>query len=263
MRDAVLLGGLQGICEWLPISSEGVVAALYGLLAGGDAGDALRYALWLHMGTAISAAIAFRGTLFGLARDAARSPKDPPDLLRFLIVATATSAVVGFPILLTAAVLSEGIGAAGMAIVGALMLVTGIVQLRRPSGDARRGGMEAATMRDALAAGLAQGLAALPGLSRSGLTVAMLLARRVDREDALRLSFLMSVPASVGAGIYAGASGGLLTSGGGLAALAVAAVVGLACIKALLRVAARLNFGGFALALGAAMLAGAAWQALG
>ena len=234
------------------------------MLTGGDAADALRYALWLHMGTAISAAIAFRGTLIGLARDAARSPKDPPDLLRFLIVATATSAVVGFPLLLTATALSDGIGAAGMGIVGALMMVTGIVQLRRPqAADARRGGLEAATMRDALAAGIAQGLAALPGLSRSGLTVAALLARRIDREDALRLSFLMSVPASVGAGIYAGASGGLLTSGGGLAALAVAAVVGLVCIKVLLRVAARLNFGGFALALGAAMLAGAAWQALG
>lgn len=263
MRDAVLLGGLQGISEWLPISSEGVVAALYALLAGGDVGDALRYALWLHMGTAISAAVAFRGTLTGLARDAARAPGDPPRLLRFLAAATATSAIVGLPLLLTAAALSDRVGAAGMGIVGALMLVTGAVQLRRRQGAARRGGLEAATLRDAVVAGAAQGLAALPGLSRSGLTVAALLARGIDREDALRLSFLMSVPASVGAGIYAGASGGLLTSGGGLAALAVAAVVGLACIKGLLRVAARLNFGGFAIAVGAAMAAGAAWQALG
>ena len=58
-------------------------------------------------------------------------------------------------------------------------------------------------MNDALVAGVAQGFAVLPGLSRSGLTVAALLSRRIERKEALVLSFLMSVPVSLGAALYA------------------------------------------------------------
>ncbi len=91
-------------------------------------------------------------------------------------------------------------------------------------------------------AGIAQGFAALPGLSRSGLTVSALLARQVDRREALVLSFLMSIPASLGAGLFSAREGGSLEAGSALAAMIVAAVVGLLTIRILLSVVERVNF---------------------
>ena len=264
MPEWVALGALQGVLEWLPVSSEGAVAALHGwLYRDGSFGDAVAYALWLHMGTAVAAAAAFWRTLFGLARDAARSPRNPPALLRYLVASSAVSAAIGFPLLAGAsAVAGAGpFGAAAMGAVGALMVVTGALQLRGRGMGAGIRGADAVSMKDAALAGAAQGLAALPGLSRSGLTVAALMARGIDRGDALRLSFLMSVPASAGAGVYAGAANGFFASGDALLAMCVAAVAGLATIKALLRVAERVSFGLFAVIAGAAMVGGAAWMA--
>ena len=272
MTDAVILGALQGIAEWLPISSEGVTAAFYAMFRSGQSGEtarhalwlhAVHYALWLHMGTAASALIAFRRTALRLAQDVVGSPRKQPHLLRYLAASTLASALVGLPLLWTLKSLPPGVGAAGMGAVGLLMLITGGVQLRRPSHKTRAKGIEDVSTADALIAGVAQGAALLPGLSRSGLTVAALIARRVDRKEALRLSFLMSIPVSLAAGIYAGISGGLFTDGSALLAIGIAALVGLLTIKALLRLAERVNFAAFALILGAAILAGALWQALG
>lgn len=272
MTDAVILGALQGMAEWLPISSEGVTAAFYAMFRNGQSGEtaryalwlhAVHYALWLHMGTAASAIIAFRRTALRLAQDVVSSPRKQPHLLRYLAASTLASALVGLPLLWTLKSLPAGVGAAGMGAVGLLMLVTGIVQIRRPSHKTRAKRIEDVSTADALIVGVAQGAALLPGLSRSGLTVAALIARRVDRKEALRLSFLMSIPVSLAAGIYAGISGGLFTSGSALLAVGIAALVGLATIKALLHLAERVNFAAFALILGAAILAGALWQALG
>ena len=272
MTDAVILGALQGMAEWLPISSEGVTAAFYAMFRNGQSGEtaryalwlhAVHYALWLHMGTAASALIAFRRTALRLAQDVVRSPRKHPHLLRYLAASTFASALVGLPLLWTLKSLPPGVGAAGMGAVGLLMLVTSIVQIRRPSHKTRAKRIEDVSTADALIVGVAQGAALLPGLSRSGLTVAALIARRVDRKEALRLSFLMSIPVSLAAGIYAGISGGLFTSGSALLAVGIAALVGLLTIKALLNLAERVNFAAFALILGAAILAGALWQALG
>ena len=273
MTDAVILGALQGIAEWLPISSEGVTAAFYAMFRNDQSGEtarhalwlhAVHYALWLHMGTAASALIAFRRTALRLAQDVVGSPRKQPNLLRYLAASTLASALVGLPLLWILKSLPPGVGAAGMGAVGLLMLITGGVQLRRPSHNKTRAkGIEDVSTADALIAGVAQGAALLPGLSRSGLTVAALIARRVDRKEALRLSFLMSIPVSLAAGIYAGISGGLFTDGSALLAIGIAALVGLLTIKALLRLAERVNFAAFALILGAAILAGALWQALG
>ncbi|MDA0770659.1 MAG: undecaprenyl-diphosphate phosphatase, partial [Chloroflexi bacterium] len=84
--------------------------------------------------------------------------------------------------------------------------------------------------------------------------------RRIERREALVLSFLMSVPVSLGAGLYSSLDTGLLASGEALVAMGVAAVVGLISIKALLAVAERINFALFVLIVGAAILSGATWQ---
>ena len=124
MLIAALLGLLQGIAEWLPVSSEGVVTATYSAVRGGSLEDAIGYALWLHVGTALSVLVVFRREIFGVVRTAISSPRHPTPLVKFLFVATLSSGVVGFPLLLTLGELSERIGAAAMVLVGVMMLVT-------------------------------------------------------------------------------------------------------------------------------------------
>ncbi len=262
MLIAVILGALQGIVEWLPVSSEGIVAAAYSWLKHRPLSEAAVYALWLHLGTVFSALIVFRKDISGLVREFISAPRRPSALLRYLVISTLTSGVIGFPLLLLLlGQVSARLGALSMAVIGVFMLITGGVQLKkRVTGTRRRTDVSTA---DALLSGVAQGIAVLPGLSRSGLTLAVLLVRRVDRREALVLSFLMSIPASTGAALYAGISTGLITTTDGILAGLVAAIVGLVTIRALLAVATHINFGVFVLAVGGVLVAGGVWQVFG
>ena len=71
--EAVLLGALQGVAEWLPVSSEGLVTAAYSLVVGSELSEAVGISLWLHIGTASAALAAFRYEVWQLARSLARS----------------------------------------------------------------------------------------------------------------------------------------------------------------------------------------------
>ena len=175
-------------------------------------------------------------------------------------MATVVSAAVAFPLLLTLSELSAALGGGAMLMVAAAMLVTGAVQLRRPSSGGRTG--DDADAVDGVLAGVAQGVAVVPGLSRSGLTVAVLLGRRLEGREALTLSFLMSVPASLGAALYVAVSSGVEIDAEAAVAAVVAFAVGLATIKLLLGLAARVNFAGLAFAVGAVMATGALWDLL-
>ena len=257
LAEAALLGLVQGVAEWLPVSSEGVVAAIQTLAFGADMADAVAFSLWLHLGTALAALAALRKDAAEIARNAMRRPTRLTAATAFLAVATAVSAPLGLVLLAGMDGFSERLGGLAMALVGALMTVTGVVLLRGRRGGART--REDVGAVDAVLVGAAQGLAALPGLSRSGLTVSALLWRGVDRREALALSFLLSVPASAGAGLYAALDSGLRASPEALLALAVSAAVGFAAVRALTGLARRINFGWFAVAAGAGIAAGGAW----
>ena len=260
MTTAVLLGVLQGVAEWLPVSSEGLVAAAYSLLEGESLDEAVGYALWLHAGTMPAALVVLRREVAGLAREAWQQPKQPSPLLLFLVMSTLLSMTVGLPLVLVLGELTGLAGASAMGLVGVLMLVTGALQLRRPRPGGRdRTGL---ALPDALLAGVAQGLSVLPGFSRSGLTVAALLGRGIEKREALVISFLMSIPASAGAGLFAVLSGGIALSAEAIIAAAVAFVVGLAAIRALLAFAQRVNLGLFVVLVGLAIIAAAMWEAL-
>ena len=258
LPEAALLGLIQGLAEWLPVSSEGVVTAVYSLAFGADLPDAVNFSLWLHIGTALAALAALRSDVWDVLRDIARRPTAPSPITSYLVIATVSSAPIGFLLLVGLFEFSERIGAAAMIAVGILMLATGLILLRSESQGTRT--RAALRWPDAVLTGIAQGLAALPGLSRSGLTVSVLLWRGVDRREALTLSFLLSVPASLGAGLYAAISAGLYASPAALVALAVSALTGFVTIKALMSVARRLNFGWFVLLMAAGIIAGALWQ---
>ena len=259
MIEALILGALQGVSEWLPVSSQGVVTAAGARLFSLTSGEALAFALWLHLGTALAALAYLRREALELLREAAALPRKPSPLLAFALASTAVSSVIGLPLLLLLDGLPAFGGGVAMAGVGALMLATGALQLRRPPAATR--GRDVLTLADGVAAGVAQGFAALPGLSRSGLTVAFLLARRVDRRDALALSFLIGIPASVGASAFAAMRHGSLAAPEGAAGLAAALALGLLTIRALMAVAERVRFGPFVVAAGFALTLGGAWEA--
>ncbi len=258
MLAVIILGALQGTTEWLPVSSEGIVAAAYSFSSDRPLSEAVTYALWLHLGTALSAIIAFRRDIKPLIVELASIPRHPSPMLLFLITSTGVSGVLGFPLLIFLDNVSSRFGAMVMVLLGGLMLVTGCIQLVRRAGGQR--GRDDVTAVDGVITGITQGFAVLPGLSRSGLTVATLLARGMNRRTALALSFLMSIPVSLGAGLYASVSGDFATSANGVLAAMVAFLLGLVTIRGLMAVAERLNFGVFVLSVGVLVIAGALWQ---
>lgn len=235
---AVVLGVLQGILEWVPVSSEGGVALASTALSGLDPAVATRLALFLHAGTGVAAVAYYRAEVAEMgrsARDLARQPfaSETADL-SFLVVATAATGLTGLPayLLLDAAV-SELQGGLFLALVGGLLVLTGLLQ--RFAAALSLGERATPDWADAVLVGALQGLAILPGVSRSGTTVSALLLRGHGGESSLRLSFLLSIPAAFGANALVVADAGLpaISPLAALAALATSAVVGYLTVGAL------------------------------
>ncbi|MFB6102278.1 MAG: undecaprenyl-diphosphate phosphatase [Haloplanus sp.] len=241
---AVVVGLLQGVFEWLPISSEGNVAIALTAL-GAAPGAAVSYALFVHLGTAVSATAYYRDEVrTALASWSAVRPASAFDgetaTLSFVVLATAAASAVGLVSLLVLdALVSSLTGGAFVAVIGVLLVLTGLLQ--RFAGEYALGVRSTPDAVDALLVGALQGLAILPGVSRSGVTTSALLLRGHDGPGSFRLSFLLSIPAAL-----IGGSVGVVRAGGigvsptaGLVALVVAAVVGYATIDVLMRVVRR------------------------
>jgi undecaprenyl-diphosphatase len=245
---AFIAGVLQGIFEWLPISSEGNLT-LFLRAMGSQPEAALRFSLFLHAGTAIAATVYYRDELRGVLGVLPKwrpnsAFRDRQAELSFLVVATLASGIVGIIAYKTLdAVVNELAGGGFVALIGVLLIGTGI--LLRSADRFELGNRETPTLTDAVLVGGMQGLAILPGVSRSGTTAGTLLFRGYDGSDAFRLSFLLSIPAAAGAGALV-----VLETGGlpavsptmALVALATSAIVGYLTIDALLRVVERVSF---------------------
>ncbi|WP_458206769.1 undecaprenyl-diphosphate phosphatase [Haladaptatus sp. NG-SE-30] len=259
---ALLAGILQGVFEWLPISSEGNITLF--LTATGTAPEAaLRFSLFLHAGTAIAAAGYYRGELGAVLRElphwrpASAFDGDCADLT-FFAVATVASGVVGLLAYFTLdAVVTELAGGGFVALIGVLLIGTGV--LLRTVNSLDMGGRDSPDLVDAVLVGAMQGLAILPGVSRSGTTASALLFRGHDGPNAFRLSFLLSIPAAAGAGVLV-----VLETGGlpavepdsALVALAASAFVGYLTIDALMRVVERVSFWAVCVGLGSLAVVG-------
>lgn len=198
LLDSILLGLLQGATEFLPVSSSGHLVIAQQLIPGFSQPGIL-FDVLLHVGTLVAVVVYFwrdlRGMLTSLwRRDAAAAQSRR--LLTLLLVGSLPTAVIG----LTFKDWFESLFASP-ALVAAMLLVTGtllFVADRYRPGHRREGAL---TVSDALLTGFVQGLAIIPGISRSGSTVAALLLRGVSGETAARFSFLLALPAVGGAAL--------------------------------------------------------------
>lgn len=246
--EAAVLGLIQGVVEWLPVSSKAMVALAGRFLFGMEYREALGDAIFLHSGTLIAAAAYFRNELFGLAKSVFDRKSDK-GLLIFLTIATAVTGLVGAPLLFVSlnAEVPEWLFTI---VIGFLLLGMAWLQKNRKAGASAVAGP-----KNAVIAGLAQGLAGIPGISRSGSTLAALLGEGFSLEEGLRLSFLMSIPAVAGVEFALPIlKGGFEVTAPHILGSMVAAVVGFFTIGALLKVAARPDFYKITLALGAAVV---------
>lgn len=248
-----LISMLQGLLEWLPISSEGQIALVMLYVFNiTESSTILSLIIWLHLGTAGAALLKYRSDYFNILFI---NNVEFSHLRRFLIVVTLATGVTAIPLYLLLNELFNPIyGDIISALIGIFLIVTGIVlyffrNIReyRPVTDL--------SLKEMILLGLVQGLSILPGISRSGTTVATLLGRKIEHENSLKYSFLMSVPVVFGAFIF-----DLIISGvpelPGISIyeiimmIGVAFAFGLLSMDVLLAVAKKVNFAYFCVIIG-------------
>jgi len=255
-----VLGTLQGVVEWFPLSSSGQLSLIL-QWAGATPAEAVSAALWIHSGSLAAILLRFRGEFASMARSMpsvlSRRGSDAP-LTRFMIVGTVFTGIIGIPVymLLFGWFEDNPEGGAFTLVVGVLLVITGIALVL---GSRVRPGIRGAkdlAWVDGAAAGAAQGFAFLPGISRSGFTLASLLARRIEKADALRLSFLLDAPAIMGAMVLT-FDGSVAFSLPMAAAVVTAFLVSYVCMGAFVALARRIDLSRFCILYGS-LAAGAA-----
>ena len=204
---AILLGLIQGLAEFLPISSSGHLAILQNFLRIGDLENQMLFDVLLHLGTLGAVIFAYHTELRGLCREGLmllhlQKPKrgarqDPARrrLLLFLIAATLP--------LIPAAFLSDYLDSLfyDTFFIGFALIATGFLLLAADRYGHGNKTEKAMTLSDALVIGLAQMIAVVPGLSRSGTTISAGMLRGFDRTFAVKFSFFLSIPAVLGANL--------------------------------------------------------------
>jgi undecaprenyl-diphosphatase len=196
---AAVLGIVQGLTEFIPISSTAhlyVTSKLFGIEDPGAA-----YTAVLQLGTLLAVLVYFAKDLIELPVAMVRSPGTPEGRLPWLL------AVGTVPIVIAGLTLKKQIEGdlRSMYIVAGALITVGIAMAiidRVAAGRDSHRPLADITFRDALLVGLAQTLALVPGVSRSGATICMALLLGFSRSDSARFSFLLSIPAIAGAGIF-------------------------------------------------------------
>jgi undecaprenyl-diphosphatase len=251
MLESIILGTLQGITEWLPISSEGIIVLVKNYFFQSSLLDLIKFALFLHLGTFFAALIYFWKDVKKLILTLFNKENEVKEL-KFLIIATVVSGILGLIILYFIELFENNLtGNIVNLIIGIMLIITGILQLKVKKSKLRS--KKDLKVKDGLILGVLQSLAIIPGLSRSGLTVSVLLLSKFREEDALKLSFLMSLPIVLGANIILNFNG-LLFSLENLIALLFSFIFGILTIHLLLKLAKKINFGYFALIFGLIVL---------
>ena len=190
--EILLLAIVQGLTEWFPVSSSGHLVILQKIL---DLNLPLAYSILLHFGTTIVVITVFRkdvkDVLKGLFK--CNFETDEGKLAVFIAIGSVPIAFSGFffygffkPLF------------SNLLVVGLALLITGCILFF----SEKKTGKRKMNVFDSLLIGFAQAFTIVPGISRSGLTVATGLLRKIDKDIAFRYSFLLSVPAILGATLF-------------------------------------------------------------
>lgn len=192
--EAIFLGTVQGLTEFLPISSDGhlVLWSHFIKLA-----NPLNYAIFLHLGTLFSVSFYFRSKIFKLIKDSFRSIKNKQKLPNILIQII----IASIPVIILGTLISSLVEKifTNLWITGAGFFITSFMLWKASKQKDLDKEEEQISKKDSFLTGLMQTIAILPGVSRSGSTISMLLIRKVKREVAFEFSFLLSIPAIIGA----------------------------------------------------------------
>jgi undecaprenyl-diphosphatase len=235
--QSILLGALQGLTEFLPVSSSGHLVVAREIMRIEEI--PILFDVWLHVATLAVIIAVFRkrigAILASLARLTVRGGRDGDAvnarLAGVIVLATVCTVVVGLAVDRLSVNEYPKI-VSGLFIVTGLILIT--VRNRRGTKDYSRIGW-----REGVATGVAQGFGVFPGISRAGITISASLAVGLERERAGEYAFLMSIPAVVGALLFTLKDSGELMQNVGIPALvagcATSLVVGLASLLLLLR----------------------------
>lgn len=246
--EAIILGLVQGLAEFLPISSSGHLALLQDIF-GVEGDKVLLFAVLLHLGTLISVFIVYWKDIWELVAELFLTIKDifmgkglrlaekPVRKLGvMIIVATIPTAVIGL-------VFNDFFAGlyTSMVAVGAGFLITGVLMFLAERMSAANRGIEKMNFRNAIFIGVLQGIAIYPGISRSGSTLVGGLTSGLKREFAVKFAFLISIPSILGSvileapdAIKAGVDPALL--GPIAAGVIVAAISGFVAIKTMIKI---------------------------
>jgi undecaprenyl-diphosphatase len=190
---AALLGLVQGLTEFLPVSSTAHLILVEDVLKLDPQRFGLTFDVALHLGTALAVLLYFATTWLGLLVDLVRGRWRMPFLI---VIGTLPAAIAGA--LLQSTV--EGALRDPLVIVAGLLIGSAVFVLAERRARQRRW-MTDLSAADALLMGAAQAIALIPGISRSGITISAGLLRDLHREEATRFSFLLATPVIVGAGV--------------------------------------------------------------
>ncbi|PJE50481.1 MAG: UDP-diphosphatase [Candidatus Yanofskybacteria bacterium CG10_big_fil_rev_8_21_14_0_10_36_16] len=277
--ENIVLGIIQGVTEWLPISSEGVLFIVKTNFFGAtETTEIIKEALFLHLGTFFAALIYLRKDVikilevifeykqihldmnhgiisrlkfWAMSLFGEKLNRSSRKMFWFLFLTTLISGLIGIILLVllgSAGDIIKTSGKLATAIVGILLLVTAFIQLKAKNTEGLRNA-EDINSKDTLILGLMQGLAVLPGFSRSGFTISALLLRKFDNNFALKLSFLMSLPVVLAGNIGINLIGFSFTPDM-LIQLLFSFIFGMLTIHVLLKFAHKVNFGYFVLVFG-------------
>ncbi len=243
---AIIAGLIQGIFEWLPISSQGNLLGIFVWL-GSNPQEAIRLAVMLHIGTLLAAIIYFREEIKKMLYFKGQNEKEIKEnrtLLKFIIIATVATAITAIPCYLF---LEEMLGTSVtfvLLLLAIFLIITGVIQIvKKNVGDGK------ISTKNAILTGLGQGFSVLPGVSRSGTTTSVLLFRGFKPEESFRISFIMSIPAVFLADVAYGILKGFVFDEFAILALVIAFVVGLLSMDLLIKFARKINFAYFCFVL--------------
>lgn len=241
--QAVILGLIQGLGEFLPISSSGHLILAPWVFGWEDQG--LAFDIALHFGTLIAVVgffwkewFAIFAAFFGIHHKLCEERKYPPNFLPLLVAGTIPGAFLGFLFeeKVETILRSPWVVVTSLAIFGGLLYLADLKSKKSKE-------MNMITLKDTLLIGFAQALAIIPGTSRSGVTITVGLALGFGRKGAAKFSFLLATPIIFGAAMYKLKD--LLGAGIGtpeLVGIAVSAISGFLAIAGLLKFVEKVSY---------------------